>query len=541
MITTQFAKPSIRHADANATPASGSEFLRREATSLLGYTLFLIYLSLVPFDLDIRSPAATTGSTLFGLRAAQISLPDIAANIAFYLPFGAIWFHLLRQRGRSRASAGLWTTIVCTSLSVAIEQAQRLFPSRVGSWVDVSSNLVGALLGVGILWLGEDAIRRAAGRTRELAARRWWLVVSRAFVVIVLLVQLRPFDPVIDPHHAAASALRRTDARPWARWQELETRVKAHHPGNPEVAAMQLSRSRWEYGLDRVVDVALYAAVAALFIVGRSRNGSIALGHYIMAGLVSVGLAAVATGARVFLISHGLDTLQIACGLVGWPIGCFFGWAWARRVTSRSDAAVVTRTGPPPVTWQRGLACVGIAMVILYEIVPFDFSKNSPAGLLAHANVSVVPFAAHRECRINQALYDLSGDGLRYAIVGMGLAMLLRIGHRRRETRVCVALAMLICAVLETLHLWMPSRFTDVTTLAMAAAGSFAGVAVLQWAQGLYARLATVVAADPLTSQLMEGATYQPLPAPAARSEIRRGEPRAGTSPKDPARSTPRR
>ncbi len=509
-----------------------------EATILASYAAFLVYLSFVPFDLTLTARPVTGERWILGPGIAKISLPDVISNFAFYLPVGAISFHLLRQRRWSRAASALWASIGAVMFSLAIECGQRWFPSRVPSWVDVSSDLAGAIGGIGLLWFAEDSLRRMAERARNVAARRWWWVVCSAFVVFVLAVQLRPYDPVVDPHHTAAAALRHADLRPWAGWQALEATAKSECHWSDAASITMLSRLRWEYGLDRLVDTALYAAVAALFFVGQWRRDTGKLHLYLLAAVVSLGLAVFVTGARIFLISYGLDTAHLICGGVGWLIGCWAGRAWVSHAIGAGADGEVIRVGPPPPAWQRRLALAGTAVVVLYEIVPFEFRARSLTELLRMSNVCLIPFAAHARCSVNQAVYDLSGDLLRYAILGVSLSMLIRQRdeeHRGVHLTQCVLFSMLVCVVMESLHLWMPSRFSDVTTIVMAAIGSFVGVVCLRWIRDLHDVMTTVVVEDLLTSQLIEGPTYQPLPAtPADR-------PHVGTSLNGPAQFDPPR
>ncbi len=503
-------------------------------TILAAYALFLIYLSFAPFDFTLTPPAARGERWIFGLHALPISLKDIVGNVAFYVPLGTLAFHLLRQRRRSRAASAFWTTIGALALSLTIERTQRWLPSRVPSWVDVTSNLTGAIIGIGLAWFGENLLRGIGDRIRQTASRRWWWVVANAFILLVLAVQLRPYDPVVDPRHAAAMALRHADPRPWARWNELSELARAHHPHDEDARTAELDRSRWEYGLDRLVDIALYAGVAMLLVVGLHRKGRSAFLICLSAGIAAIGLSTLITGLRIFLISHGLDTAHWICGMIGWPIGCWVGWTWIAR---NADGPTV-RIEPPTSARQRLLAWSCMAIVVLYEMAPFEFKKMPLLEFSEMQDLCLVPFAAHVQCRLNQAVYDLSGDFLRYAVFGASFSTLLR-HHRDQRSRhhlsTCVIASMMACTVMESLHLWMSNRFTDVTTVIMAAFGSYVGVVCLMRIGDLHTSLMTVVVEDPLTLQLVEGETYQPLPVtPGSR-------PHAGTSLKGPARFDPPR
>lgn len=511
-----------------------STFHRLETILLAGYAVFLVYLSLVPFDFTWTPPAVHGRRWILGLHALPISPRDVLCNIAFYFPIGIISFHLLRQRERSRAASALGSALGALGLSLAIEYSQRWFPSRVPSWVDVSSNLIGAISGIGLAWFGERSLREIGGRIRQGASRRWWWFAANAFALLVLAVQLRPYDLVVDPRHAAAAALRHGRPQPLAKWNDLPLLARAHHPQDEVGMEAELDRLHWEYVLDRLVDIGLYAGVAMLFVVGLHRKGKNALMIWLLTGISTIGLATLITGLRVFLISQGLDTAHWICGVIGWLIGCCVGWTWI----ARNAAGPNVRIEPPSFARQKMLALSCMAFVVLYEMAPFEFKKMDLLDFSQMQDICLVPFAAHVRCRLNQALYDLSGDFLRYAIFGASLLTLLG-DHQNKSSRhrptICVMASVTACTVMESLHLWMPNRFTDVTTVIMAAFGSYAGVMGLIRIGDLYRSLMTVVVEDPLTSQLVEGATYTPLPVTPEN------RPHAGTSLKGPARFDPPR
>jgi hypothetical protein len=76
-------------------------------------------------------------------------------------------------------------------------------------------------------------------------------------------------------------------------------------------------------------------------------------------------------------------------------------------------------------------------------------------------------------------------------------------------------------ATFETMHMWMPSRQSDITTVFLALFGSFAGAVAVRWVIDVRRGLAVAFADDLLTHQLIVGETYEPIPTPAGNKQGR--------------------
>lgn len=515
--------------------------LHRRAIELmvLAYIAALVYMSFVPFDF-VRHPASPAGA-FWELAFRPFNLRDILANIAIFVPVGAGVYAILRRRGTGCLFSGLLAVVAACILSFSIEFGQRWVASRVSTWVDVTANGLGAMVGAVLVLIGEPQIRRAAREARRAVRRNWTLALAQGAMCLLLLTQLRPYDVVVDVFHTAA-AVRHADFSPLATWNALPQQVQQEVREGQRVGLSELPRVQWEYGLDCVVDTCAYAAVAFLLILGLASPNRSRIGIYAWTGCVIMVLAGAITVIRIFLISHGLDTAQLVCGLMGWMLGGLLaGWAWQNSTdqsapANETDLTQTTAAALSPVVSQRddrrlgssrwpgvGIALL-MAAVAMYELVPFDFWPNSGDGPSpAHVRqVCMVPFLAHFHARPNDAFYDLSGDILRYAALGLALALLFQNYSRmtwRRQLLAVLGLSVLAAAGFESVHLFMASRQTDVTTLVMALVGAFTGAVALRWAQDYRASLMPNMADDLLTSQLIEGETYKPLPTPKKGSE----------------------
>ena len=516
---------------------------RAAEIALAVYAGLVAYLSFVPFDLTTSPPTRSGPGYIFGLDITGASVADILANLAFYVPLGALGFIALRRRRLGGLLAASVAVVLAAILSLTVEHGQHWLESRVASWVDVITNVLGAGLGVILVGAGYGGGRRLLAGSRASAQRNWWLAVSKVAVCGVLLIHLRPFDIAVDLFHTAA-AVRHADVSPLAAWHGLEGELEQDIQRGRRESRNELARVRWEYALDRTTDVAGYAGLSVLLTIGitphfRRRRGMM----FAWIGFIIVSLAAMITVIRIFLISHGLDTAHVFCGVAGWLIGCALPWSRIQRKATDSRGVEAPATATPPVlspgrqlpqSLQNTAMALTLVICVFYELVPFDFvpSAESRAGL--DELFGQVPFAAQFISRPNDAFYDITGKLLRNGVIGICLAvMMLRSNHWpwRRQLFATTLATGAICLAFQLAHLTMGSRHADVTALFLALAGAFAGSVAVRWAHDYRAMISVVIRDDLLTAQLIEGETYD-------KTDLTRPEtPRSDASPTDQALS----
>jgi len=497
---------------------------------LIGVTFFLVYACFVPFDFSAPVDRTHDAYWYMGLRLQPINLPDILANISIYVPLGVLAGAVLRQRGWSRIATILLLPFCGAALSLAVEYGQHFVRSRVPSWVDVSSNVLGISVGAALTIVFEAWIRRRVAGAIEEARRHWWQAVCRIAVCAVLIVSLRPYDVVVDCYHTAAEVYRHGSVDPTHHWQSLA----GQSPESAWIPALW-TRSQWEYALDGAVDVATYAVIAAMVVLGQYRNRRSGAGLLLWSGFVTVSLSAMVTVVRIFLISYGLDTATFFASLIGWPVGSAAGFMIAHRRFRTTASQTTNRPA-----WCAAAVCA-MLIVAMYELVPFDLAPN---GISDSSRPCLFPFFAHFHSRPNVALLDISGDLLRYAFFGAGIAVMLwgRYGigrppaqdpreltpskgtstpalRWRMQLVIAVIASACAAAAFETLHMWMPSRQSDITTVFLALIGSFAGAVAVRWVIDVRRGLAVAFADDLLTHQLIVGETYEPIPTPASNKQ----------------------
>ncbi|MEE8384418.1 MAG: VanZ family protein, partial [Dehalococcoidia bacterium] len=486
---------------------------------LTAYVAVLAYTCFVPFDFTRHPPPRSGPGFLWGLAFTSFNLPDILANIALYTPLGALAYAVFRRQRLGRVTSGVLVLLAASLFSFLVEQGQYFVRSRDSSWVDVTTNGLGILLGVVLMGMWEAQIRRVLMRARRSVQRNWWLALAKAAVCIVLLVHLRPYDIVVDVYHTAGQ-LRHAEISPLAGWKSLPARTTWEvRRGWRYKGTHELPRVRWEYALDRVANVAAYAAVIMLVAIGLAAQFSSRAALYLWSGFVGISLAAMITVIRIFLISHGLDTAYFFSALLGWPLGCGLAHAVLAskaNMPSEDDPQPQPTRVPPAL----GIMAIGfaLAMVIVYELVPFDFGGGAALDSpFATRRVCLLPFKAYFTSRPNHAFHDISGELLRYAVIGVCLAMVLRQRRAgwpwRRQLWTAVAATGAAAVILECVHLIMATRQTDITTIILAIGGGFAGAVAVRWASDYRASLSVVLADDLLTGQLIEGDAYQELSA----------------------------
>ena len=513
---------------------------RAPEIALLLYAAGMAYMSFVPFDLAITPNAGVNRVAILGLPVPSFNMPDILVNIAMYAPLGAAAMLAGRRRGWRRLTAGALAVVAVAAMAYAIEFGQRYVESRVSSWVDLTCNVLGAALGAVFVALWEQPVHSAIQRVRRSLIRDGRVLAVNGFVCALLLVQLRPFDIVVDPIHTAYG-LRHAAVSPVARWSGLPADVSRSVVDGRRVGMHELSRVRWEYCLDRIVDVALYAGVGALVWLSQARRFRRQRTRlFLWCGFVTVSLAVMVMLLRVFLISHGLDTAQLSCGVLGWLVGMM-----GVRFLHPADPTEIddnAREAPAdPRRWAPGhaaaLGCLAVCLlVVMYELIPFDFQPRRHAGVGRQMGAIWVPLYGHFLSRPNDAFYDLSGKFLRYACLAAGLAMLLRRLPRFRW-RIHLAITVVMTASLATLfqaaHVFSPSRYTDVTTVLIAIVAAATSAVALRWWIDYRACLIGRYVNDRLTTQLIDGPSFDPEEARLPRSR------RSDASPTAQAESRP--
>lgn len=500
--------------------------------SLIAYILTIAYLSFVPFTIVSTPLFPQGGSWFWGLQTRPISVTDVAANIAIYIPMGFLAAICIRRRDLLGVTTCALATAICSAASATIEYSQHFFISRVPSWIDVNANTFGALLGAIGYLIYENRFLRFITHAEHHIRRNPWLAAAKVFACLVVAVHLRPYDALVDARTVVRNALQ-AQASPLARWQSLPSKVEADVRKGQITADGALPRAQWDYALDRALDTASYAIAAALVILGLASESGLSLRAFFAAGLVTCGISAFVTIIRIFFVSHGFDSAHFFTGLIGWPIGAALGASLYQRHLAQPSNYSHFRASR---LWIIAAVLCGL-FVLATGLAPFQFGSPANDAPLS-SRISLIPFQASQLSRLMDAIADLSAKLLRYLMLGTVVAILLQSAafkNQRARFLVCVGCVTAFAIAIEALHLLTPTRRADITTVLLATIAAASGWLLLNWIVKIERQLRIIVADDWLTGQLIEGPTYsEPGITPPARLH-------ADASPKGQAESDPRR
>ena len=249
------------------------------------YVLFLLYASLMPFDLYAGWDEVANHFDLawkywpFGQR--HTSLIDIASNLALYIPLGllvAMW--AAPRCGPRRPWPFLSAVLAAAAVSVAVEIIQLFSISRTTGAHDLLMNTAGGAAGAAVgTFLGQPAWT-AIGRELRLrwASRRISLV---AWLLLLLLVAeaLFPFRPTLDVSQVRRN-LRNSPiglqeaiaAHPWYHWVLWRGGVYAVLAVLLAASSVLPSRLRWLRGAAAAIGFAAIVEMSKVFVVSRHAN-----------------------------------------------------------------------------------------------------------------------------------------------------------------------------------------------------------------------------------------------------------------------------
>jgi glycopeptide antibiotics resistance protein len=285
-------------------------------------------------------------------------------------------------------------------------------------------------------------------------------------------------------------------------------------------SAHEVNRVKYEYLLDRIVEAALFAAVVATMYAGLIRGGAPGPGAVLASGIAVHTLAGTIMLIRVFLSSRGFDSSILPCATVGWLVGLGAAMPVIVRAQRRANRRIEW-----PRMEQKATIALTLALIILYNLSPFDFTSSIRNGLATRAGF--FPFKGLMASHPSDAFMSISGDLLRFAAMGAALAWFLN-GYRLPLTLlICAIMTCCLSCVTETFHLLMPSRHCDVTHVILATIGSIGGAIGYRWVIDFQKSIGQIGTDDLLTTRLIEGASYEPIDVKS------RGTARSDASPTD--------
>jgi len=432
----------------------------------IGYVLFIVYASLIPFG--AASAASNDGARLiFGLPANETNFPDLMSNLAVYFPMGLLLRGFFANRQKRPLRALVLAVGAAGAISYCVESVQMLMVSRVASFADFVCNVVGAAVGA-LVFTPERTLPR---RTTEMLHSDAAGVQAGMWGTFTCLATLAPFDLTFDVSLVVQS-VREAYFLPFVKHAELA--AEAHAP-----ALMATSSSNeavielWDLRLDYLAGAFMFAILGALATRLFRARGHGRMGSVLAGWVTTSAVGILTTAAGLFVMSVGLDATHAVtrsagglCGALGYIIIC------ARPMNGANRDGVKR---------QRDLITAGIVVCLLYitarQLCPFNFAYDS--ARMDPARVEWLPLHAYSLARFPQAAMDLVHKSFRFAAIGTLLALhLLTSGGRltwKRRTAAAGALAV-SAAVLEAAQLLLPGRVPAVTDVLIAWFATIGGI-----------------------------------------------------------------
>lgn len=422
----------------------------------IGWAAFLLYGSLIPFDVNWAVFGGLLPGGLLGGGLDSTSVEDVLINILLYFPIGL----LVVLSDATPKPSPRWrlflAVLVGAAVSLVAENLQAGAPTRVASWLDVALNTFGALAGATIALALRGVGAGCVRSIRNGLSRRPYATLAVGLTAGLLFYGLAPFDFVTDTQGLHASFLR-------ARWSFTVT-----HPAVPGGHTLAMLAGEF-------VGVLWYALLGCLHALSRREARRSPLAAWLGAlksGLLVAGSVEV---MQLFLASHCFELMSLIL-----RSGAVFVGAWCGAFLL--GGSFCSRLGDRPTTAMPGAAWALLVLVQLLAVVAGSMGSAWPT--LARLDLSMVRWMPFEAFWHRSALAAAS-TGLEvvvtYAALGLtvaGLFRYLRLGPVWPLTGLAVA-SFAACA--EALELATGGGTPDITgpVLALASVLVLAQLSVL--------------------------------------------------------------
>jgi glycopeptide antibiotics resistance protein len=167
------------------------------------FSIFVLYGTLIPFNIApsravvISNISSISWIPLLDPDGSRASVPDIAQNILFFIPFGFLGaLSLTQNRGGNRIRK---TVILGLLLSATVELLQIFTIDRTTSLTDIATNATGCLIGsfAGNIVLRNSETLKSSTRFQTFRQDKYF-VLTLISSFVVLAGALQPFDFTLD-------------------------------------------------------------------------------------------------------------------------------------------------------------------------------------------------------------------------------------------------------------------------------------------------------------------------------------------------------
>jgi len=420
--------------------------------TVLVYSLFVIYGSLVPFDFQLISleDAQQRFEELYLLDLREGSRVDRAVNVLLFIPLAFMWMGLLSAScvRAGKVLVSVYVALFCLLLSFCIEFAQLFFPSRVSSFSDIFAQCIGTAIGISAWWLtGRKVIEWLAKwqltKLPETRLDRYLEI----YIGFLFFYNVMPLDLIMSPIDF------------YHKWNEGRI-ILFPFGGLKELFAENI----YEWGSE----ILLWIPVPLLW----QRRGG--LGDYQILGRV-FGLVVTLEFIQLFVNSRVTDTTDILLAMVGGVLGL---WVGRRLFSERADI----ESGILFSLWHKRLVVGSVGYLLWYLLLiivfwyPFDFnlSRDYLDGRLE--SLFKVPFHTYFYSTEFRALTEIFHKVVFFMPLGWILAFIARsIGSYRLLWVVSLFILSASALTIEAVQLLLPGKVVSWTDLFLEVAGGQLG------------------------------------------------------------------
>jgi VanZ family protein len=416
----------------------------------MGYTLFVVYGSLLPFEPNGLSleEAWLRFRDIPMLKLGAGSRADLVANLILYIPVGFLFMGALAGESRMRIVSVLGTILsllIAVCLAISVEFTQEFFPPRTVSLNDLYSEVAGGLLGI-LIWMlaGPRLVRLSRQFAIGGPSARHAILVF--YTLAYLFLSLFPYDFLLGA----------------GEWRE--------HLDSNKVGLLFAGKC----GLFCLVKLfpEMLATVPIGLLLGRSgRSSRPSLRSVAIMGLfLGLGIEALQLTIESG-ISQGTSVFSRAVGVITGAIlpDLFNRWD-ARRMRPLIHTGLL-------------LATAVYAGLLAWANHWFAGSwLTAQEALLRTSEVRLIPFYYHYYTAEAVALVSMVFQLGLYSPLGAGI-WLWRQGTRggSRGSLAPALLGFSVACIIETGKLFIPGQHPDPTNVLLAACGAGMTHALLDW------------------------------------------------------------
>jgi VanZ family protein len=433
-----------------------------------------IYGSLLPFNyahhtfdeaLAVLRQITLYPTSELGARGDWV-ISAVQFTVLCFLATGAI---AVDRRPYMGLLAALAVVTFCLALAVAIEFLQVFFPPRTVSLNDIIVECVGGVAGVATWLVGGQRmthwLRRFGNHSNMAALSKWQLP---AYLVIVLVVQLMPFDFVISPDELAVKYREgKVHLVPFAGPWDVDALVKV------------------------LLNVACFLPLGFLlsFASGRRQRRWSGL------PLLALAVPAVVEFLQFFVYSRSCDATDIITGAAGVWTGAWLAQALRARL-ARSTATPSDRVGGTVATWAALLAgySAWFGLLLYFSWRPFDFTADSPRladdvdafSPQALGRLVLLPFVDYYWGSKYNALDQFIRKSLAFLPLGALMALSSRDVFPRRRIWLVVVVALFVGGIVEVGRCYLPNRIPSTTDVLIGCCAAAIGFRITQYFRAVF-------------------------------------------------------